>query len=315
MAVNDRAAEPALPADNDVGPVPVTVGSIDHSNVQWRAMTRARAARRADHRRDRPVRRSVDGARADLRAGRHRVRGAAGARRRRVLRSCIAACAHWSRSSRPLPRSPPDELDRRVPERDPRTEVGRLSLALNGMLAQIQRAVASSESSAEAGPHLRGPDAPVHHRRQPRAAHAADHDPRLRRAVPAGRGQRRRDADEPHRERVPPDGSARRGPAAAGPARRAAAAGAAPRRPARARQRRRARRAVDRAAQTQDHHGGVRRAGHPGGARRRGPAAAGARQPGRQRAAAHPRHRRHHGAGRHRRRTTPCSRCATRAPA
>ena len=42
------------------------------------------------------------------------------------------------------------QLDRRVPERDPRTEVGRLSLALNGMLAQIQRAVASSDSSAEA---------------------------------------------------------------------------------------------------------------------------------------------------------------------
>ena len=41
------------------------------------------------------------------------------------------------------------ELDRRVPQRDPRTEVGRLSLALNGMLAQIQRAVASSEASAE----------------------------------------------------------------------------------------------------------------------------------------------------------------------
>jgi two-component system OmpR family sensor kinase len=41
------------------------------------------------------------------------------------------------------------ELDRRIPERDPRTEVGRLSQALNGMLAQIQRAFASSESSAE----------------------------------------------------------------------------------------------------------------------------------------------------------------------
>ncbi len=41
------------------------------------------------------------------------------------------------------------ELDRRVPQRDPRTEVGRLSLALNGMLAQIQRALASSEQSAE----------------------------------------------------------------------------------------------------------------------------------------------------------------------
>ncbi|MDT5331590.1 MAG: two-component system, OmpR family, sensor kinase, partial [Mycobacterium sp.] len=39
MAVNDRAGEPALPADNDVGPVPVTVGSIDHSDVKWRAMS------------------------------------------------------------------------------------------------------------------------------------------------------------------------------------------------------------------------------------------------------------------------------------
>jgi len=40
-------------------------------------------------------------------------------------------------------------LDRRVPERDPRTEVGRLSLALNGMLAQIQSAMASSVASAD----------------------------------------------------------------------------------------------------------------------------------------------------------------------
>ena len=41
------------------------------------------------------------------------------------------------------------QLDRRVPQRDPRTEVGRLSVALNGMLAQIQQAMASSEASAE----------------------------------------------------------------------------------------------------------------------------------------------------------------------
>jgi two-component system OmpR family sensor kinase len=41
------------------------------------------------------------------------------------------------------------QLDRRVPERDSRTEVGRLTLALNGMLAQIQTAVALSETSAE----------------------------------------------------------------------------------------------------------------------------------------------------------------------
>ena len=41
------------------------------------------------------------------------------------------------------------QLDRRIPERDSRTEVGRLSAALNGMLAQIQQALASSESSAK----------------------------------------------------------------------------------------------------------------------------------------------------------------------
>ena len=41
------------------------------------------------------------------------------------------------------------QLDRRIPERDSRTEVGRLSAALNGMLAQIQEAVASSEASAQ----------------------------------------------------------------------------------------------------------------------------------------------------------------------
>src|SRR5215469_414013 len=39
MAVNDRDAEPALPDDNDVGSAPVTVGSLDHSNVQWRAVS------------------------------------------------------------------------------------------------------------------------------------------------------------------------------------------------------------------------------------------------------------------------------------
>ncbi len=63
-----------------------------------------------------------------------------------------------------------------------------------------------------------------------------------------GAAKRRRNADEPHRERVAPDGPARRGPAAAGPARPATPAGTAPGRPAGARQRRRARCPVDRAA-------------------------------------------------------------------
>ena len=66
MAVNDRDAEPDLPADNDVGPVPVTVDSVNHSGVQWRAMT-VRGLRRAHHRRHRPVRCADDGARADVR--------------------------------------------------------------------------------------------------------------------------------------------------------------------------------------------------------------------------------------------------------
>src|SRR5579875_2255575 len=38
-AGNDRDAEPALPANNDVGPSPTTVGSVNGSEVQWRAMS------------------------------------------------------------------------------------------------------------------------------------------------------------------------------------------------------------------------------------------------------------------------------------
>ncbi|EUA23058.1 HAMP domain protein [Mycobacterium xenopi 4042] len=39
QAINDSHAEPALPANNDVGPDPVTVGSVNGSNVQWRAVS------------------------------------------------------------------------------------------------------------------------------------------------------------------------------------------------------------------------------------------------------------------------------------
>lgn len=42
------------------------------------------------------------------------------------------------------------DLHERVPERSTRTEIGKLSTALNGMLAQIQRAFAASEASEEA---------------------------------------------------------------------------------------------------------------------------------------------------------------------
>jgi len=37
--INDRHAEPVLPANNDVGPEPTTVGSVDQSGVQWRVVS------------------------------------------------------------------------------------------------------------------------------------------------------------------------------------------------------------------------------------------------------------------------------------
>jgi two-component system, OmpR family, sensor kinase len=147
MAVNDRDAEPALPADNDVGPDPVTVGSLDGSNIQWRAV-------------------SVHGSRGelitvaiDLSEVQSTVRALTwsqvGIGLAVLLVLGIAGYIVVHRSLRPLAEVEETaaaiasgELDRRVPQRDPRTEVGRLSLALNGMLAQIQRAVASSDQSA-----------------------------------------------------------------------------------------------------------------------------------------------------------------------
>src|SRR6476620_8371554 len=147
MAVNDREAEPALPDSNDVGPVPVTVGSIDHSEVQWRAMT------------VRGLRGELTTVAIDLSDVTSTVRALmwsqVGIGVVVLLVIGIAGYAVVHRSLRPLVEVEQTaaaiadgELDRRIPQRDPRTEVGRLSLALNGMLAQIQRAVASSEASA-----------------------------------------------------------------------------------------------------------------------------------------------------------------------
>ena len=148
MAVNDREAEPALPADNDVGPLPVTVGSVEHSNVEWRAMT------------VRGPGGELTTVAIDLSEVQSTVRALlwsqAGIGTAVLLVLGIAGFAVVHRSLRPLlevertaAAIAAGQLDRRVPERDSRTEVGRLSLALNGMLTQIQRAVAASESSAD----------------------------------------------------------------------------------------------------------------------------------------------------------------------
>jgi two-component system OmpR family sensor kinase len=146
-AINDRNAEPALPPNSDVGPDPTTLPSVHGSDIEWRAM-------------------SVHGPHGlttvavDLSDVQHTVRSLVllqlgiGAAVLAVVG--LAGFAVVNRSLRPLTEVErtaaaiaAGQLDRRVPERDPRTEVGRLSAALNGMLAQIQQAMASSESSAD----------------------------------------------------------------------------------------------------------------------------------------------------------------------
>ncbi|WP_459966700.1 sensor histidine kinase [Mycobacterium sp. MUNTM1] len=146
-AINDRNAEPALPANNDVGPNPTTLPSVNGSDIQWRAV-------------------SVHGPHGlttvaiDLSDVQHTVSSLVwlqmGIGVAVLAVVGIASFAVVQRSLRPLVEVEQTaaaiaagQLDRRVPERDPRTEVGRLSQALNGMLAQIQQALASSESSAE----------------------------------------------------------------------------------------------------------------------------------------------------------------------
>jgi two-component system OmpR family sensor kinase len=146
-AINDRNSEPALPPDNDVGPNPVTLPSVNGSDILWRAVSV-----RGPH--------GLTTVAVDLSDVQHTVRSLVwlqfGIGVAVLVVVGIVSFAVVQRSLRPLSEVEQTaaaiasgQLDRRVPERDPRTEVGRLSLALNGMLTQIQQAVASSESSAE----------------------------------------------------------------------------------------------------------------------------------------------------------------------
>lgn len=147
LSVNDGVADPALPVDNDVGPVPVTIGSVDHPGVQWRAMTvRGTGGERTtvavDLSEVKSTMRSLVYTQSGIGAVVLLVLGVAGYV---LVQRSLRPLAEVEQTAAEIAAG---KLDRRVPERDPRTEVGQLSLALNGMLAQIQRAVASSESSA-----------------------------------------------------------------------------------------------------------------------------------------------------------------------
>jgi len=145
-AINDRNAEPALPPNNDVGPYPTTLPSVNGS-IQWRAVS-VRGPN------------GITTVAIDLSDVQHTVGSLVwlqiGIGVAVLLVVGIASFVVVHRSLRPLSEVEHTaaaiaggQLDRRVPERDPRTEVGQLSLALNGMLAQIQQAMASSEASAE----------------------------------------------------------------------------------------------------------------------------------------------------------------------
>ncbi|KAA1249824.1 HAMP domain-containing histidine kinase [Mycobacterium simiae] len=147
-AINDRNSEPALPPGNDVGPDPTTLPSVNGSDIEWRAVS---------------VRGPQGGLATvaiDLSDVQHTVRSLVwlqiGIGAAVLVVVGIAGYVVVRRSLKPLVEVEQTaaaiaagQLDRRVRERDPRTEVGRLSLALNGMLSQIQQAVADSESSAE----------------------------------------------------------------------------------------------------------------------------------------------------------------------
>ena len=150
--VNDQNAEPALPANNDVGPEPTTVGSADGSSLQWRAVTvhgpnGGLTTVAIDLSDVQAIIRYLTLARVFIGSAVLLVLGVAGYL---VVNRSLRPLAEVEETAAAIADG---QLDRRVPTRDPHTEVGRLSLALNGMLAQIQQAVAAAEASAE---HARG---------------------------------------------------------------------------------------------------------------------------------------------------------------
>ncbi len=211
------------------------------------------------------------------------------------------------------------DLSRRVPQRDPRTEVGRLSLALNQMLGQIETAFAqrtASEFAARKSEDAARRSADVARASEDNARQSeermrrfiADASHELRTPLTSIRGfaeltRQRGEHDRPHddeadRGRGQADGAARRRPAAARPARPATTVAASAGRSADARERFRPRRrgaAAEPLGEVPD----PARLGCTGRRGRRGAPTPGARQSGQQRAAPHPGRGADHRLGRH----------------
>ncbi|MFE3290131.1 sensor histidine kinase [Rhodococcus sp. NPDC059234] len=146
LVINDLSGvEPELPANP--GPDPVTVGSIGHPDEHWRALTVTTpngtvtvAMRLADI--DLTVERLI-GLQVGIGVAVLVALGVAGYF---VVRRSLRPLAEVEKTAAAIAAG---RLHQRIPVREDRTEVGRLTVALNGMLAQIQTAFAATEASEE----------------------------------------------------------------------------------------------------------------------------------------------------------------------
>ena len=146
VTINDRSASPDLP--DAPAPDPVTVGSVDGSDTRWRLLTTVNpdggtttVAMSLDET-DETVGRLVV-LQVGIGAAVLVVLGVAGYF---VVRRSLRPLREVERTAVAIAGG---DLHERVPARDPRTEVGRLSVALNTMLAQIQSAFAATAASEE----------------------------------------------------------------------------------------------------------------------------------------------------------------------
>lgn len=145
LVINDDFKQPDLP--QDLGSEPVTVGSVGDPGQRWRVLATSSPMGKV----------TVAVSLSDVDDTVQRLvilQVVIGA----VVLLILGVLGYFvvRRSLRPLievehtaAAIAAGDLDRRVPDRSTGTEVGRLSAALNGMLAQIQTAFAATEASEE----------------------------------------------------------------------------------------------------------------------------------------------------------------------
>lgn len=146
LVVNDQPTVPDV--SNEPTDGPVTVGSVGDGDTHWRALTTAGTGGVATtvamslSETDETVTRLAAlqlGIGVLVLAALAFIGGFVVRRSLRPLREVERTAAAIAAG----------DLDERVPERDPRTEVGGLAVALNGMLGQIQTAFATTAQSEE----------------------------------------------------------------------------------------------------------------------------------------------------------------------